>query len=72
MEHNIKDVQKTDQYSPCLARLYECTGRAVALPQVLVLVGAVWTECQSFTLKFFKVMGKALSGELSYTQTGLV
>ena len=59
-----------------LACLYECTGRAIALPPAsafaLVASASVWTKCLSFTLKFFKVMGKVLSGELSYTQTGLV
>ena len=53
-----------------VARLYECTGRAIALP--LAFAAAAWTKCQSFTLKVFKVMGKALSGEQSYTRTGLV
>ena len=52
-----------------LTRLYKCTGRAIALPLASV---AAWTKCLSFTLKFFNVMGKALSGELSCMWTGLV
>ena len=44
-----------------LARLYEYTGRAIALPPASALVVAVvWTVWLSFMLKFFKVMGKAL------------
>ena len=58
---------------PFLARLYERTGKAIALPPASALtLAAAWTKCLSFTLKFFKVMGKALSGELFCTWTGLV
>ena len=35
-----------------LARLYECTGRAIALPPVLAAaVASAWTKCLSFMLK---------------------
>ena len=54
---------------PFLSCLYEGTGRGIALPlaSALALAAAAWTNCSSFY-----VMGKALSGELSCTQTGLV
>ena len=52
-----------------LARLYIYTGRAIALPRRLRWRGQ---NVKVFTLKFSKVMGKALSGELFYTRTGLV
>ena len=35
-----------------LARLYGCTGRAIALPQTFSAAAALWTKCLSFTLKF--------------------
>ena len=34
---------------------------------VRMLAVSAWTNCYSFMLKLFKVMGKALSGDLSYT-----
>ena len=42
-------------------------GRAIVLPAASVLALA-----KSLTLKFFYLMGKALSGELSFPVTGLV
>ena len=42
---------------------------ALALASALAAASA---KCLSFTFKFFYVMGKALSGELSYAWTGLV
>ena len=50
--------------------LYECTVKAIALP--LASEASVWTKCLSFTLQFFKVKGKALSGELFCMRTGPV
>ena len=35
-------------------------------------MSSVWTKCFSFMLKFFKMMGKALSDKLSCTGTDLV
>ena len=43
--------------------------KSIALSLVSVLVA--WTNCLSFTLKFY-VMAKALSGKLSCSQKGLV
>ena len=63
-------VQHRSPWNSGLAHLYECTGRAIALPPASAM--SVGTKCLSFTLKFLKVMGKVLSGERSCTQTGLV
>ena len=42
--------------------------RAIALSPAWGLAAAMLTECLSFMLKFFYVMGKALSGKLSCIQ----
>ena len=49
-------------------------GRAIVLPPALVLalVLALVVLAKSLTLKFFYVMGKALSDKLSVPVTGLV
>ena len=44
---------------------------AMALGLASALAAAL-AKCLSFTFNFFYVMGKALSGELSYAWTGLV
>ena len=44
---------------------------AMALALASALAAAL-AKCLSFTFKIFYVMGKALSGELSYAWTGLV
>ena len=64
-------------FNPFLACLYKCTGRAIALLPAWALALAAALAVASalakvFMLKFFYMMGKALTGELSYTQTGLV
>ena len=53
--------------------MYECTGRAIALPPTseLVEAGSVWTRFKVLCSSFY-VMGKALSGKLSCMRTGLV
>ena len=58
-----------------LARLYECTERAVALSPALALVVLTVALTKSYFCYFkvfFNVIGKALSGELSCTRTDLV
>lgn len=60
-----------------LVRLYERMGSAIALPLAFVVEAALvlalgLSKFQSFNNIFFYVMGKALTGKLSYTRTGLV
>ena len=52
-----------------VALLHFCTGRAVALPPVLVLT---LVELLKFCIKVFYVTGEALAGQLSSMRTGLV
>ena len=54
-----------------LAQVYESTGRYFCHPDVGVGVGML-SHTLSFMTNFYYVMGKALSGELSSSQTGLV
>ena len=57
---------------PFIAHKY--TGRAIVLlASALVFpLALALAKRLSFTLKFFYMMGKGLSGKLSYTGTGLV
>ena len=54
---------------PFLAHLYDSTGSYCCHSDVGIGVGVT---LKSFMLEFFYVMGKALSGKLSCTGTGLV
>ena len=55
------------------ARLYKCTGRAIVLlPGICLGSSSGVSKIVKFYIKNFIVMGKALSGELSCTRTGLV
>ena len=53
-----------------LGSLYECTERAIALTLVVAFRAAV-VLAKCFYVKVFNVSGKALTGKLSCTQTGL-
>ena len=56
-----------------LARLYKCTGRAIALlPGIYLGSCSRFSKIVKFYIKIFIVMGKALSRELSCMRTGLV
>ena len=76
----LTEKKKQAQLENFLAHLYECTGRALALPQASALEAAdsfalavvlVLAKCPSFMfVKVFCVMGKALSDEISFSQTG--
>ena len=61
------------QIHPFLARLYHSTGSCCCHSDDGVSVGiGMGVTLQSFTSKFFYVIGKALSGELYCTGTDLV